>query len=253
MMFNRCLLLIGLLSLSACYMAPLSMPSLKDGPPESRSKGRKPADTINPKYEQRSRYGNPESYDVLGKTYQVLPSSKAFKQRGMASWYGTKFHSKRTSSGELYDMHAFTAAHKTLPLPTYVTVKNIDNGRELVVKVNDRGPFHEGRIIDLSYAAATELGVVKKGVANVIIESVKLKNAKDPLFYLQAGAFSEKNKADNYQVFLSKLTQGAQVAVEKKRASYVVILGPFTQQETRNKILKSLQRNNIKGAFSFMR
>jgi len=107
-----------------------------------------------PKNEPLARYGNHSPYTVLGKTYTVMPSSKGYHERGIASWYGSKFHGRRTSSGEPYDMHLATAAHKSLPLPTYVEVTNLDNGRKMIVKVNDRGPFHEGRIIDLSYAAA---------------------------------------------------------------------------------------------------
>ena len=101
-----------------------------------------------------SKRGNPSSYVVFGKRYYVLNSSEGFVQRGIASWYGTKFHGRDTSSGEIYNMYAMTAAHKTLPIPVYVHVKNLDNGRSAVVKVNDRGPFIAGRIIDLSYAAA---------------------------------------------------------------------------------------------------
>src|SRR5688572_1509234 len=108
----------------------------------------------------RSKYGNPESYEVYGETYHVLPSARGYSERGMASWYGEDFHGKRTSSGEPYNMHAMTAAHKTLPLPSYVRVTNLQNRREIIVRVNDRGPFVEDRIIDLSFAAATELGVV---------------------------------------------------------------------------------------------
>ena len=101
--------------------------------------------------EPKSRYGNPESYVVFGKRYYVKDSSKGYVETGIASWYGTKFHGRRTSSGETYDMYAMTAAHKTLPLPTYVEVTNLNNGRSIIVKVNDRGRFHEIRIIDLSY------------------------------------------------------------------------------------------------------
>ena len=120
-----------------------------------------------PRVEARSRYGNPASYVVFGKTYHVMDDARArgFEQRGLASWYGTKFHGRRTSSGEPYDMYAMTAAHKELPLPTYVEVENLVNGRTVIVRVNDRGPFHEGRIIDLSYAAALKLGVACRASA----------------------------------------------------------------------------------------
>ncbi len=116
-----------------------------------------------------SKRGNPSSYVVFGKRYYVLNSSEGFVQRGIASWYGTKFHGRETSTGEIYNMHAMTAAHKTLPIPVYVHVKNLDNGRSTVVRVNDRGPFIAGRIIDLSYAAAKKLAVDVPGTANVEI------------------------------------------------------------------------------------
>lgn len=125
-----------------------------------------------PRSEPPSRYGNPTSYKVFGKRYTTLKSAKGFRESGLASWYGTKFHGRRTSSGEPYDMYAMTAAHKSLPLPTYVEVKNLDNGRSAIVRVNDRGPFHRGRIIDLSYAAAVKLGVNTKGTARVTIRAL---------------------------------------------------------------------------------
>lgn len=123
-----------------------------------------------PKSEPLSRYGNPASYEVFGKKYHVLPKTKhGHTQTGMASWYGSKFHGKRTSSGEPYDLYGMTAAHKHLPLPTYVKVKNLKNDREIVVKVNDRGPFVDDRIIDLSYAAAKKLGIFEFGTAPVSV------------------------------------------------------------------------------------
>ncbi len=120
----------------------------------------------------KAKYGNPSSYVVFGKRYFVMNSAKGFVQRGTASWYGPDFHGKRTSSGETYNMHAMTAAHKTLPLPTMVRVKNLENGKTAIVKVNDRGPFAHDRIIDLSYAAAKELGVIGPGTAQVEITAL---------------------------------------------------------------------------------
>jgi len=125
-----------------------------------------------PANEPLSRYGNPPSYEVRGKTYKVMASSRNFIQKGEASWYGTKFHGRRTSSGEPYDMYAMTAAHKQLPLPTYVEVTHRGNGRKVIVKVNDRGPFHDGRIIDLSYAAARKLGIAGSGTGPVEIRAI---------------------------------------------------------------------------------
>lgn len=130
-----------------------------------------PPDAI-PRVEPKARYGNMQSYVVFGKTYYPKQSSRGHVERGIASWYGTKFHGRKTSSGERYDMHQMTAAHKTLPLPTYALVKNLENGRSVIVKVNDRGPFVGDRIIDLSYAAAKKLGVDKKGIAQVEVVSI---------------------------------------------------------------------------------
>tara|TARA_A100001037_G_scaffold33384_1_gene26055 strand:- start:671 stop:1144 length:474 start_codon:yes stop_codon:yes gene_type:complete len=126
-------------------------------------------DVVVPSSLIKSRIGNPDSYVEFGERYKVLQSSNGFREKGLASWYGIDFHGRDTSSGEVYDMYEMTAAHKTLPLPTYVRVSNLDNGRSSIVKVNDRGPFIEGRIIDLSYAAAYRLGVTGPGTANVEI------------------------------------------------------------------------------------
>jgi rare lipoprotein A len=117
--------------------------------------------------EPRSKYGNRSPYTVLGKRYTVLDTAEGYDETGIASYYGRKFHGRRTSNLEVYDMYAFTAAHKTLPLPSYARVTNLANGESVVVRVNDRGPFHEGRIIDLSYAAAVKLGVDRTGTARV--------------------------------------------------------------------------------------
>jgi len=127
----------------------------------------------------KSNIGNSESYEEFGESYVILESSDGFSEIGIASWYGIEFQGRNTSSGEVYDMYQLTAAHKTLPLPTYVRVDNLDNGQSLVVKVNDRGPFIDGRIIDLSYAAAHRLGVTGPGTANVEITALD-PSASDP-------------------------------------------------------------------------
>ncbi len=125
-----------------------------------------------PKVEPRARYGNKDRYEVLGKSYRVLPDARGYVERGIASWYGNKFHGYLTSSLEKYDMYAFSAAHKTLPLPSYARVTNLDNGRSVVVRINDRGPFHDNRVIDLSYAAAVKLGVWPKGTGLVEVRAI---------------------------------------------------------------------------------
>ena len=125
-----------------------------------------------PRAEPRSRHGNPPFYDVFGKRYYVLSSSAAYVERGVASWYGPGFHKVRTSTGEQYDMYGMTAAHKTLPLPAYVRVTNLQNGRSVDVRVNDRGPFVGNRIIDLSYTAAARLDMLRNGTAMVEVRSL---------------------------------------------------------------------------------
>lgn len=122
--------------------------------------------------EPRSKVGNRSRYTVLGKTYHVLDDSRGYVEQGMASYYGQKFHGRRTSNLEVYDMYAFTAAHKTLPLPSFVRVTRLDTGKSVVVRVNDRGPFHAGRVIDLSYAAAVKLDMVRAGTARVEVRAL---------------------------------------------------------------------------------
>jgi rare lipoprotein A len=131
--------------------------------------------------EPRARYGNPPFYDVFGKRYYVLSSSVGYWERGVASWYGPGFHKERTSIGEPYDMYGMTAAHKTLPLPTYVRVTNLQNGRSIVVRVNDRGPFVGNRIIDLSYTAAAKLDMLRNGTAMVDVRAIDLLATPPPV------------------------------------------------------------------------
>ena len=144
-----------------------------------------------PKSEPITNAGNKSPYEVFGKTYWVLPSSNGYKETGIASWYGTKFHGRLTSNGEVYNMYGMTAAHKSLPIPCYARVTNIENGRSVVVRINDRGPFHGARLIDLSYVAAMKLGYANKGTANVLIEvidtEVHPQTLANPPLIVQAG------------------------------------------------------------------
>ncbi len=142
----------------------------RDGAP-SGEMARLPDDAV-PRPEPRSRYGNGPEYEVFGKRYRVMEDGSNYRERGVASWYGTKFHGRLTSSREPYDMYAMTAAHKTLPLPTYVRVRNLRNDRTVVVRVNDRGPFVHNRIIDLSYAAALKLDMVDDGTSLVEVTAI---------------------------------------------------------------------------------
>jgi rare lipoprotein A len=178
----------------------------RDGPPKQVPTDLSTLPDPVPRPEPRSKYGNPATYTVAGKTYRVMPSSRGYAETGKASWYGTKFHGRRTSSGEPYDMLQLTAAHKTLPIPTYAHVTNLDNGRRSIVRINDRGPFHPERIIDLSYAAAVKLGVNGTGTANVRVEAISFDQPRRAERYtLQAGAFAMLAAADALQVRLKAL------------------------------------------------
>ena len=211
----------------------------------------------------KSRSGNPQEYKVFGQAYTVMDSAKDFKERGVASWYGKKFHGRPTSSGELYDMHLMTAAHKSLPLPTFVRVTRIDNGQSLIVKVNDRGPFVDDRIIDLSYAAAVELGLLKQGKADVFIEAL---STHDPAIvadippvepaqtdiasapekhekkFLQVGAYSEAANAeamlDSLQGFLAEVP--AEISHDAARNLFRVRIGPLTDPQSMRQAKGSL-------------
>ncbi len=121
----------------------------------------------------RSPVGNKSPYAVLGKQYQVMDNTRGYAEKGTASYYGAKFHGRLTSNREVYDMYAFTAAHKTLPLPSFARVTNLDNGESVIVRVNDRGPFHDGRVVDLSYAAAVRLGITQRGTGNVEVRALQ--------------------------------------------------------------------------------
>jgi len=153
--------------------APVNNPN-QDGPPapeEIPANVAQIPDAV-PQAEARSNSGNPDSYEVYGDHYVILKDPRGYKERGYASWYGKKFQGKRTSSGEPYDMFKMTAAHKTLPIPCYARVTNLNNGRSVVVRINDRGPFHEGRVIDLSYTAAVKLGSLGSGSIPVEVEAI---------------------------------------------------------------------------------
>ncbi len=191
--------LIAILLLTSC--ATKQPPIINDNAPAVYPKNLEFTPDAVPRVEPKSRGGNRSSYEVFGKTYHVQPSSEGFTQRGIASWYGTKFHGNKTANGEVYNMYAMTAAHKTLPLPSYVEVTNLSNGKKIIVRVNDRGPFYQGRIIDLSYAAATKLGTLKSGTTNVEIKAInpRLKTSDAPtknltaLTKIQTTISNEKN------------------------------------------------------------
>ena len=188
-----------------------------------------------------------DTYEVLGKRYRTLKTSAGFRERGIASWYGGKFHGRKTSSGEVYDMYKLTAAHKHLPLPTRVRVTNLENGKNVVLRVNDRGPFHDNRIIDLSYAAAKKLDITKKGTAFVEVVALDGKQppseklaVKPPVqtdagqsekrFYLQIGAFQERQNAERLSALVAQYTPKSVRIHESKRGEssvYRVQVGPI--------------------------
>ncbi len=200
--------------LCACGTAPTRSTAPASRPPPSvpeRSTPPPPPANLEaipdavPRIEPRSTRGNPLSYEVFGKRYFLMATAEGYKERGVASWYGPDFHSRPTSSGEPYDMYAMTAAHKTLPIPAYARVTNLGNGRSVVVRVNDRGPFVGNRIIDLSYTAAHKLGMTQAGTAFVEVEVITPGSLSEAArgvapapapatlapqaLYLQAGAF----------------------------------------------------------------
>lgn len=172
------LLKVALSTLSLAAVAGCAMQVPVDRAPRGRAAIPRelPADPI-PRPEPRSRYGNGPTYEVYGQRYEVLDSSFGYRERGVASWYGQKFHGRPTSSQEPYDMYAMTAAHKSLPLPSYVEVRNLRNNRSVVVRVNDRGPFVKNRLIDLSYAAALKLDMVRHGTAMVEVRAISFDEA----------------------------------------------------------------------------
>jgi rare lipoprotein A len=168
----RILVYFSVLLMLGCGSAPQRGGYYKDDGPHERPPSNLDAVAdATPRVEPLHRYAN-RPYTVFGKSYRPLASLQPFRQRGMASWYGKRFHGQKTSSGEVYDMYKMTAAHPTLPIPSYARVTNLANGRSVVVRINDRGPFHAGRIIDLSYVAAWKLGYIAAGSAQVEVEAI---------------------------------------------------------------------------------
>lgn len=223
---------------------PVDGPSTRDMKPEDVR------DAV-PRKEPLARYGNHSPYEVFGRTYHVMPSSKGYRERGIASWYGSKFHGRRTSSGEPYDMHLATAAHKSLPLPTYAEVTNLDNGRRIIVKINDRGPFKDGRIIDLSYGAALRLGVVEAGTARVEVRAIDVDGgeryaAAQPApggeeTWLQVGAYGQREGAQALAERLEGDGLGP-VSINDGGEFFRVWLGPYTSAaEVESVIRKAIE------------
>lgn len=232
---------VGLMVLPWLVTACVSVPRpsshtvvLKDGAPDVDLDVTHLPDAV-PRQELIKNSGNKTPYTVLGKTYHVNFATKGFAQSGYASWYGKKFHGNKTSNGEIYDMYAMTAAHKTLPIPAYVRVVNLENERSCIVRVNDRGPFHEGRIIDLSYAAAKKLGFHHKGTAKVRIEVIEHTPMASPL-----------PAAENPQAGLVPVVQGAASQAPPQGPMSYLQVGAFSKQESAN-ILRNRLESSLKG------
>lgn len=223
-----------------------------------------------PKVEARSRYGNHSPYTVYGKRYEVLPESRGYVARGIASWYGTKFHGRLTSNREPYDMYAYTAAHKTLPLPAYARVTNLENGRTAVVRINDRGPFVGDRLIDLSYVAAVKLGVHIHGTAPVEVRVIEPEgSAAAPAIPASATPYSVSTQAvlsnpsavriqcgafgseDNARMLQARLRQAGfpQPTVEHSALTtpYRVLIGPYVDRDAAMAAMPALTRQGFHG------
>lgn len=212
-------------------------------------------------------------YSVLGKNYTPMTTLQPFKQRGIASWYGKKFHGQKTSNGEIYNMFAMTAAHTTLPLPSYVRVTHISSGRSIVVRVNDRGPFHAGRVIDLSYTAAHKLGLIGNGSGEVEVETImpgstyastgvpskpvampppvipkeadpNIDKNFGPGFYLQFGAFTNRDNADNLRNHLAREMEWAPqpIRIASDEKFHRLQMGPFSTRSEAEEVAQRVLR-----------
>lgn len=201
-----------------------------------------------------SRGGNKPVYQVWGKSYRVLDTHIGYREEGIASWYGLKFHGHKTANGEIYDIYKMSAAHKSLPIPSYARVTNLDNGKSVIVRVNDRGPFHENRIIDLSYAAASRLDITQRGTGRVLVEAIDARGAQRPQTepatlaqveagsgatpsenvagrFLQIGAFGNAENAQRAQLKLASLSGENVSVVPVDRAGkqlHRVLVGPLS-------------------------
>ncbi len=233
------------------------------------SVGTLPPDAV-PRHEQRSRYGNGPVYEVLGKRYRVMDSADGYRERGVASWYGTKFHGRLTSSREPYDMYAMTAAHKTLPIPSYVEVRNLRNDKTVVVRVNDRGPFVHNRIIDLSYAAALKLDMVRDGTSLVEVTVIDTRPSEDRptraatpaprpqpqpqaspadhVIYVQVGAFGDRGNAERRRALVMQHGFGdASIFADRATSPplYRVRIGPIAGVDEYDSIVDRLEAIGI--------
>ncbi len=265
-------LLLPALLLAACSSAPGKRGGgyyLDDGPHHRPQVDVSAIPDASPRNDPRSASGN-KPYTVFGKMYYPLKDVNGYRERGIASWYGKKFHGKRTSSGEAYDMYTMTAAHKTLPLPSYVRVRNLNNGRSVTVRVNDRGPFLDNRLINLSYAAASRLGIVGSGTGIVEVVGINAdqpdsgsmtaqapaqavaENPAQPRLYLQVGAFASRDNAENLRLQLERAeftSVQVQVASQDQTALYRVRIGPLASVNASDSLAQRIAGYGIANAF----
>ena len=252
-----CLLLAGCSTLARRPPPP----PLPPPPPAPPAGGVESIPDAVPRAEARSAHGNPPFYDVFGRRYFVLAAADGYVERGVASWYGPTFHGGNTSSGEPYDMYAMTAAHKTLPLPTYARVTNLRNGRSVVVRINDRGPFVANRLIDLSYTAAVKLDMVRDGTTLVEVrtltpgvpdELARSAQSPPPSLYVQAGAFADVHNAQRMLERLHAAGLSSAVVLsplEDRTRLYRVRLGPVGSVAEFDALAARLAELGIPGAF----
>ncbi len=265
-------LCVLLLLLAGCQGGSSIRPEPGDGPPQNDIDVSGIPDAV-PRYEPITRAGNKSPYEILGKTYHVMPSARGYREVGTASWYGTKFHGRKTANGEDYSMYEMTAAHTSLPIPSYIRVTNLANGRSVIVRVNDRGPFHGGRIVDLSYAAAKKLGYASQGTARVEVAAIDPGNYQrtsveiprvatvsrvPPAIgasttgrlpdntFLQVGAFGSQRSAQFLRARVSQIT-AYPVAVRVARTSaatlFKVLVGPVTDHNQLIALRSHLQQS----------
>lgn len=239
-------LVLASLLIISCAGDPPRVEEPQDGPSMSDLKAADVADAT-PRAEPLARYGNHSPYEVFGRKYHVMKSSEGYRERGTASWYGSKFHGRRTSSGEPYDMHLATAAHKALPLPTYAEVTNLDNGRKVIVKINDRGPFKDDRVIDLSYGAALRLDMVVTGTARVEVKAIDVGAAPRSVArssavtvaqtWLQAGAYGSRDGATELAQRLERADLRP-ISINDGSDLFRVWLGPYDSQAEAESIIQ---------------
>ncbi len=199
---------------------------------------------INP---DRSSRGNPPVYEVMGQRYYVLDSSAGYREQGMASWYGSDFHGRPTSSGEPYDMHGMTAAHRTLPIPTWVEVTNLRNGRSVIVRINDRGPFVDGRIIDMSYAGAEALGMVRAGTAPVEVRALGEPAAAPRI--ISAQAVSAPGSESRRFALISEAAAATPGSGDLPMRQIFAQVGAFSDRGNATRLVSTLEAGGLESAF----